>query len=66
VRKAIAALWRRMSKKAKAHFFAQQYRNAVTYLDECMTNIRNEFGEVNAPSPLPLPTANDILGEWLK
>lgn len=66
VRKAVAKLWQRMSKRAKANFFLFQYSSAVQYLDECMDNIRNEFGEVEAASPLPLPRASDILRQWLR
>ncbi|HEY7312641.1 MAG TPA: hypothetical protein VH643_24970 [Gemmataceae bacterium] len=66
VRKGVALLWRRMSKRAKANYFQIQYSNAITYLDECMDNIRNEFGEVEAPCPLPLPSPNEILGQWLR
>jgi hypothetical protein len=65
VREAVAELWQRMSKRAKANFFSFQYSSAVQYLDECMENIRNEFGEVEAPCPLPLPNASDILRGWL-
>jgi hypothetical protein len=65
VRKAVANLWRRMSTRAKANFFYFQYSSAVQYLDECMDNIRNEFGEVEAPSLLHLPSSSYILKRWL-
>jgi hypothetical protein len=65
VRKAVAELWQRMSKRAKANYFAFQYHSAVQYLDECMDNIRNEFGELEVPPPLPLPNASDLLKQWL-
>jgi hypothetical protein len=65
VRKAIKGLWPRLSKKAKANYFAVQYNAAVTYIHECMDNIHAEFGD-DVVTSHSLPTTNDMLGPFLK
>lgn len=64
IRKPIKLLWDKMSKKAKALYFAYQYNQGVEYLADIMDNIREEFGnDFEKPS---FPTTDKLIGEWLK
>jgi hypothetical protein len=67
LRRPIGKLWERMSQKAKAKFLAKEYHDAVNYLDECLDNMREAFGEdnINGGEIVRLPTGQQLLGKFL-
>jgi hypothetical protein len=63
LRRPIGWLWGRMSVRAKAIFLAAQYTAAVDYLNECLSNIQDELGEIE--DEVSLPSADRLLSQWL-